>query len=306
MNSDDNKNSKLYFNSNSICTPTSKSWWHSIGHNVVFSDMVEESAAKFSLSKYMDGFVGKSSKSQANYLLEKGTDASKEMFTILPQSDGKYGEEHPNSQHSVSIMSPTMVECLAPPTQPDLDGYYSFVHSHLGAYNTRMVLPLEMTEEPVYVNAKQYHGILRRRRSRAKAELEKKLIKVRKPYLHESRHLHALRRARGCGGRFLNTKKLDNNAPDKVNNFSETVAKPSINSSRATLVPVNSSKNADSSTGNGTITETYLHEQIPQQTYTSANSNGCYQYFAEFQLSKHHSNSDRIVEERDCNMKAYW
>lgn len=67
----------------------------------------------------------------------------------------------------------------------------------------------ETAEQPFYVNARQYYRILKRRYARAKLEENLRISRERKPYLHESRHKHAMRRPRGQGGRFLTIAEIE-------------------------------------------------------------------------------------------------
>ncbi|KAG6476088.1 hypothetical protein ZIOFF_065324 [Zingiber officinale] len=82
-------------------------------------------------------------------------------------------------------------QAMSPAAYPYMDPFYGgmfaayagqhVIHPQLiGVHHPGVPLPTDAVEEPVYVNAKQYHGILRRRQSRAKAESENKLAKIRK------------------------------------------------------------------------------------------------------------------------------
>ncbi|XP_078441479.1 nuclear transcription factor Y subunit A-4-like [Wolffia australiana] len=178
-----------------------------------------------------------------------------------------------NPDYRQSMISSSGVGCVP---YAYVDPYYGGFMAAYGAHSyadpqmaadsagivpARVPLPIEVTEaEPVYVNAKQYHRILRRRQLRAKLEAQNRLVKERKPYLHESRHLHAVKRARGSGGRFLNTKSREGNSQEQQND--EVSEKDNLgNSSHSTCSDMTSAANsnvfqaADGSTAAGSEVE---------------------------------------------------
>ena len=114
-------------------------------------------------------------------------------------------------------------------------------------------LPHPPDDEPLYVNAKQYYRILKRRVARARLEELHRLSRQRKvfpffppllfssplpkPYLHESRHKHAMRRPRGPGGRFLTAEEIAAQKAAQNSEPSDAGEGPSLAAERDSFVP---------------------------------------------------------------------
>ncbi|EOA30939.1 hypothetical protein CARUB_v10014086mg [Capsella rubella] len=183
------------------------SWWNAFG---------SQPLAQQSLAGDSDSFAGVKAGSAGETVQGVVKQSNSATHLAFSLGDVKSSRVVSKSHGAVfSMQSPSLELGF---THPPIYAKYPYgeqqYYGVVSAYGSqsRVMLPLNMETEDgtIYVNSKQYHGIIRRRQSRAKAAAvldQKKLsTRCRKPYMHHSRHLHALRRPRGSGGRFLNTK----------------------------------------------------------------------------------------------------
>ncbi|KAF5471203.1 hypothetical protein F2P56_011656 [Juglans regia] len=156
-------------------------WWRNIGYNpispAVTGGNVSNSSSLECPDAGSDSNDGQSlSNNEPN---EEGDDATKEsQNTASSRSAGNYGQHHQNMQHVASTAPSMRNECLTQPAQLELVG-----HSIACASNPY--------QDP-------YHGGMLAAYGHQPY-----------PYLHESRHQHAMRRARASGGRFAKKSNVD-------------------------------------------------------------------------------------------------
>ncbi|XP_026426028.1 nuclear transcription factor Y subunit A-1-like isoform X3 [Papaver somniferum] len=239
-------------------TTCSQPWWRGSVHNTDTSTELGESSSKPSLIEQPDSRMETNAKEIGDGGQNEGGGVTKEMqTTIAPQSgsDGQYGHEHQNLQLAASTMPPAGGEYHIPRPQFELVG-----HSIACA---------------TYPYSDPYY-----------AGMMGGLGSQSQPYLHESRHQHAMRRARGCGGRFLNTKKPEDSS--SMHTTEEGMAS-------------DCNGNHNSSNGRQVVNDSTGQDRQESNSYSNDNTKSCYRHNQGLQLSSFHSLSGERTEEEDCS-----
>ncbi|KAJ1379077.1 hypothetical protein SESBI_47216, partial [Sesbania bispinosa] len=175
-----------------LSSATSAPWWSAaFGSQSVYGESCGQ-MKPFSLEPptCVDQLAAsKQSNRGAEQVLGKGHPT---QFTIFPDDcevSGDAQKPHTTISLQSSLTDNTRTRFELGFSQPMVCAKYPYTDQFYGLFSTygpqlsgRIMLPLNMTSDdgPIYVNAKQYHGIIRRRQSRAKAVLDHKLIKRRK------------------------------------------------------------------------------------------------------------------------------
>ncbi|PPS08836.1 hypothetical protein GOBAR_AA11810 [Gossypium barbadense] len=234
--------------------------WCSTRQDSFLTGVLGEGRTSLSLAKHSNGGLGtKTSESPSTIRTDDKLCSSKEMpLTIFPHPDGKCGDEQPYLQHAIPIIRPTMGEYVPPEPQLELVGHSIAC--------------------PSYPYTDPYYG-----------GVVPPYVPQSLPYLHESRHLHAMRRARGCGGRFLNTKKLDSDAskatPNKSSDTSLNLPSQCPQNTSGISVTNQMSRNDNSSVGHREAAESELQGTNMQQAFSNGNGSGYYSHHQGFHFS---------------------
>ncbi|KAF2289604.1 hypothetical protein GH714_037417 [Hevea brasiliensis] len=168
-------------------------WWTTYGSQSVYGESCGLVKAS-SIEQSSTGGDQLTAMKQASRCTEKGLDkGNTTQFTIFP-GDCKTSDEGQKSPQTAISLQTTLPEYRSHIDlgfgQPMICAKYPHMDHCYGVFSTygpqisgRIMLPMNITTDdgPIFVNPKQYHGIIRRRKTRAKAVLlENKSTRKRK------------------------------------------------------------------------------------------------------------------------------